>query len=133
MYRSLRHSKTNQLFIFLFLFWVSSAFAQDQSVYVTKTGEKYHKSDCRYLKYSKIEVSLKEAISKSYSACSVCKPPTKSNTGIAKQDSVQKAPSKIPNTDVKKAVATRCTATTQAGNRCKRMTKESNGKCWQHQ
>jgi hypothetical protein len=28
--------------------------------------------------------------------------------------------------------AKQCTATTQKGTRCKRMTKSPNGKCWQH-
>ena len=33
-----------------------------QSVYTTKTGEKYHKSSCKYLKYSKKEYTLKKAL-----------------------------------------------------------------------
>ena len=43
-------------------------------VYITNTGEKYHKSGCRYLKDSKIEISLSEAQSQGYDACGVCKP-----------------------------------------------------------
>lgn len=43
-------------------------------VYVTKTGEKYHRGDCRYLKKSKIEISLSEARGR-YEPCSVCDPP----------------------------------------------------------
>jgi len=52
--------------------------AQDPStitVYITKTGEKYHKGSCRYLRQSKIAVSLKEAVSRGYGPCSVCQPP----------------------------------------------------------
>lgn len=52
--------------------------AQDPAtitVYITKTGEKYHRGDCRYLRQSKIAVSLKEAIQRGYGPCSVCKPP----------------------------------------------------------
>jgi len=41
-------------------------------VYVTNTGKKYHKSSCSYLKKSKIEMSLSEAQSKGYTACSKC-------------------------------------------------------------
>ena len=41
-------------------------------VYVTKTGSKYHRSGCRYLKYSRRKVSLSSAKSCGYTACSVC-------------------------------------------------------------
>jgi hypothetical protein len=44
------------------------------TVYVTKTGEKYHTGSCRYLSKSKIPISLKNA-KFSYSPCSVCNPP----------------------------------------------------------
>ncbi|MFC6100311.1 hypothetical protein [Olivibacter domesticus] len=43
-------------------------------VYITRTGEKYHQSGCRYLSKSKIEVSKKEAVKNGYAACKVCKP-----------------------------------------------------------
>ena len=43
-------------------------------VYITNTGEKYHKGSCRYLSNSKIEIDLDEAIDKGYEACKVCKP-----------------------------------------------------------
>ena len=42
-------------------------------VYVTRTGAKYHRDGCRYLKSSKIPISLTDA-KKQYSSCSVCKP-----------------------------------------------------------
>lgn len=45
------------------------------TVYVTATGEKYHKDGCRYLKKSKIPMSLSEAKESGYEPCSVCKPP----------------------------------------------------------
>jgi len=43
-------------------------------VYVTRTGVKYHREDCRYLAKSKIIMSLTEA-SKRYEGCKVCVPP----------------------------------------------------------
>lgn len=46
----------------------------DPTVYLTKTGTKYHASDCRYLSRSRIPVKLSEAAAR-YAACSVCKPP----------------------------------------------------------
>jgi cbb3-type cytochrome oxidase cytochrome c subunit len=45
------------------------------TVYVTRTGEKYHRDGCRYLRQSRIPMSLAEA-AKRYGPCSVCKPPT---------------------------------------------------------
>lgn len=44
------------------------------TVYVTKTGGKYHTGGCRYLKKSKIAISLSDAQSQGYSPCSVCNP-----------------------------------------------------------
>ena len=44
-----------------------------KTVYITRTGAKYHRGNCRYLKYSKIPISLEKA-KKSYSPCSVCRP-----------------------------------------------------------
>lgn len=44
-----------------------------QTVYITRTGSKYHRSSCRYLKYSKIPISLDRA-KQSYGPCSVCRP-----------------------------------------------------------
>jgi hypothetical protein len=45
------------------------------TVYVTRTGEKYHRDGCRYLSRSRIPMPLKEA-AKRFAPCSVCKPPT---------------------------------------------------------
>lgn len=47
---------------------------QGSTVYVTKTGEKYHRDGCRYLSKSKIPISLSDAKS-GYGPCSVCNPP----------------------------------------------------------
>ena len=45
----------------------------NSTVYITRTGSKYHRATCRYLKNSKIEISLKSA-KLSYAACKVCRP-----------------------------------------------------------
>lgn len=45
------------------------------TVYVTDTGERYHRADCQYLRYSKHAVSLKEAKRQGYTPCKVCRPP----------------------------------------------------------
>ena len=45
-------------------------------VYVTKTGRKYHRSGCGYLRESCIPISLIEAIQRGYTPCKVCNPPS---------------------------------------------------------
>lgn len=47
----------------------------DTTVYVTKTGEKYHSNGCQYLRKSQIAVSLQDAVNSGYDACSRCHPP----------------------------------------------------------
>lgn len=48
---------------------------QNITVYITKTGKKYHRAGCRYLSRSQIPISLKEAEAEGYQPCSVCNPP----------------------------------------------------------
>ncbi len=76
------------LFLFIFLFFALTpsfsvtlaaenadySFPVNQVVYVTKTGSKYHKNSCKYLKDSKIETTKSTAKRDGYTACSVCKP-----------------------------------------------------------
>jgi endonuclease YncB( thermonuclease family) len=47
---------------------------EEEAVYVTRTGSKYHRPGCRYLRRRRRPVSLKEA-KRSYGPCSVCRPP----------------------------------------------------------
>lgn len=102
----------------------SSALAQTTTVYTTNTGEKYHKEGCRYLAKSKIETTLQEATDAGYTACGVC---------IGTDHSSAKS-STAPSTPVQKpSAATQCTATTQAGNQCKRNATSGSDKCWQHE
>ena len=45
------------------------------TVYITDTGERYHLSTCRYLRYSKHPIPLGEAKRRGYTPCKVCRPP----------------------------------------------------------
>jgi len=45
------------------------------TVYITKTGAKYHLYGCKYLKKSCIPVTLSQAKAWGYTPCKVCKPP----------------------------------------------------------
>ena len=46
--------------------------AQEEIVYITETGEKYHKGSCRHLSKSKIEITKEKAINQGYKACGAC-------------------------------------------------------------
>lgn len=46
----------------------------DVTVYITKTGEKFHRDGCQYLKKSQIPISRSNAIAQGYGACSKCNP-----------------------------------------------------------
>lgn len=47
---------------------------EDDIVYITKSGSKYHTEDCIYLKKSKIPVLLKQALREGKQPCSRCCP-----------------------------------------------------------
>lgn len=48
---------------------------KEVTVYVTNSGEKYHRDGCKYLGKSKIPISLNDAKNEGYSPCKVCNPP----------------------------------------------------------
>lgn len=63
-------------FLLLVSFQISAAAdSGDTIVYITRTGECYHRGSCSYLRQSKIEVSLAEAVNRGYRPCSRCSPP----------------------------------------------------------
>lgn len=61
---------------------ICSAYNGDTIVYVTRTGECYHRKRCLY-SVNKIEMTLEEAVNSGYRACSHCKPPALDLTGEA--------------------------------------------------
>ena len=50
----------------------SASTTKSQTVYITETGSKYHRDGCQYLSKSQIAISLTDAKSQGYSACSKC-------------------------------------------------------------
>jgi len=117
----------------LLLFLITIAFSVNlaaQTVYTTKTGEKYHTNNCRYLKYSKKEITLKKAKELGYQACKVCKP-TANNTKASATNNPLKT-SNSTTTTTKRSYAVQCSGKTKAGARCKRKTKNASGRCYQH-
>lgn len=126
--------KQTSLFVMIILLLVSNAMSQ--TVYVTKSGKKYHTENCRYLTKNTVAVDLSDAVNKGYTACSVCKPPT-TNSSYSIDSETESTSEGLDNQyeiestdDANQKV--QCSAMTKAGNRCKRMTKSPNGKCWQH-
>lgn len=47
---------------------------KEVTVYITRTGSKYHNGNCRYLRQSKVQTTKKQAVANGYGACSICKP-----------------------------------------------------------
>lgn len=62
------------LFLLISLQGTAVAYNGDVLVYVTNTGECYHRDGCPYLK-SRIEMALENAVSSGYYGCSRCSPP----------------------------------------------------------
>ncbi len=45
---------------------------KSKTVYITKTGKRYHEKGCKHLKKSSIPVNMDDAISNNYSPCKSC-------------------------------------------------------------
>lgn len=45
-----------------------------RTVYITKTGKKYHVSSCHYLRQSKIAIDIDKAWDRGFRPCKVCRP-----------------------------------------------------------
>ena len=118
------------LFTAFFLFAVQ---LQAQTVFITKTGVKYHKESCRYAKTG-WAATLTDAKKKGLTACLVCKP-SSTETGEAKPLPLSAGPKNVePRNENKPAQATssQCKATTKAGTRCSRKSAAGSSYCWQH-
>lgn len=98
-----------------------------QTVYITKSGEKYHAESCHYLSNSKIEIEISKAINSRYQPCKVCKPAKTTGKSLK-----QFARKKTSPSATKRNVAVRCSGKTKSGTRCKRKTKNASGRCYQH-
>ena len=45
-----------------------------QTVYITRTGERYHRGDCHHLRQSRISIDRSAAIKNGYTPCKNCNP-----------------------------------------------------------
>jgi hypothetical protein len=114
--------------------------AAKDTVCITRTGEKYHRCSCRYLRLSSFKITMDEATRRGYTACSVCNPgETEAYEEPASAAGVERAPVKaapqnpVRQTQQKTTASRQCAAYTQSGSRCKRTTTSASGKCWQHE
>lgn len=94
---------------------------REEIVYVTRTGSKYHRGSCRYLRKSQIPMKLSDAVL-SFGPCSVCQPPTRGGASSNSNRLYTPAPQ----------YTGRCQAITKKGTQCKRSAKPGSSYCWQH-
>lgn len=114
-------------FFLLFIFYSCCLHVDAQSVYITKTGGKFHKESCSYLKYSKQKIPYKYALELGYLGCKRCKP------NLGEKRSLKESNKKeVKRFSVKRRNAVQCSGKTKSGRRCKRRTKNSSGRCYQH-
>jgi hypothetical protein len=116
-----------RLLVTTFFLTFISVICLSQTVYITKTGKKYHQQSCNYLRSSSIPIELSEAINRGLGACRVCVPaqePNKPNQKPNSPSTPREIPKQTPQTN-------RCSAITKAGTQCSRAPR-SNGLCWQH-
>lgn len=105
-----------------------------ETVYVTRTGSKYHRAGCRSLSRSQIPMTLKEASAR-YGACSICRPPVLTATPApAATTPAAAAPvERATTTPPTRAPASgRCQAITKKGTQCSRRAQPGRAYCWQH-
>jgi micrococcal nuclease len=100
----------------------------ESTVYVTRTGKKYHRAGCRHLARSQIPTSLPDAAAR-YGPCSVCKPPLPGTTAAI---APAVGDSKTTSTRKPDATSGRCQATTKKAAQCKRRAQAGGSFCWQH-
>lgn len=140
----LRNQFSWLIFFFLLLLHACAAgqakqeTAQQDTVCITRTGKKYHECTCGYLWSSSTPITLKNAIARGYTACSVCAPPTGGTVSEAtetdeKIETKSEAKPEVKPVPKTSATSRQCMAYTKSGLRCKRTTTSASGKCWQHE
>jgi hypothetical protein len=120
-------------FLFTAFFLLASQLSA-QTVFITKTGAKYHKESCRYAKTGWAS-DLVAAKKRGLTACLVCKP-SSTETGEAKPFTLSAGPKNVEarkETKPAQVTSTQCKATTKAGPRCSRKAAAGSSFCWQHE
>lgn len=111
--------------------FVATISTQAQTVYKTPSRQKYHTATCRYVKNVANGLSLAAAQEIGLTACLLCQPNAHNATSGSK--ATQGLGIKKGEAQGKRATSVQCKGTTKKGLRCKRMTKNKNGYCFQHE
>jgi len=99
----------------LVLFLSSVVYAQDDpTVYVTKSGSKYHNAGCSYLKKNAIPMKLSE-VGGRYSPCSRCNPPIADANGEGNTQSNKKVSPSQKKTRLEPSQAPKRSGETEVG------------------
>jgi len=98
----------------------------NNTVYVTKSGKKYHRADCRSLSKSRIPIALND-VGTRYTPCTICSPPV-----VEAKEKNQEAEQIKPASEITSPSSGQCQATTKKGTRCKRSASPGSKYCWQH-
>lgn len=115
---------------YVFCFFLFTSFAFTQTVYITKSGKKYHTENCSSLSSSKKSIDLNEALDKGYTPCKKCKPDNKLESTNQNNFIPQK---KEQVKSKNNATSQQCEGITKKGTRCKRNAQTGSKYCWQHQ
>lgn len=119
----------NRIIIFIVLFF--TFIASSQTVYITKSGKKYHDAGCGSLSKSAYSINLSEAMEQGYSPCKRCNPPTSVLSSSNNQIKTF-APKSTTQKKKKTTYSSQCIALTKKGKQCKRSAESGSNYCWQH-
>lgn len=127
LHTALQLPMNKKWFIFLFIMtgWVWSTTAQSIYVYHTPSGKKYHTVTCHMVDNTSNSITIEEARKKGLTPCTFCKPDDQIESGKLQPAYPMPQPGQ-------KEVASQCLGKTKEGLRCKRMTRNANGYCFQH-
>ncbi len=99
MYKTKRISKKikTAMYILLLILCAKSVYSEEQKsspenfVYVTRTGKKYHRKSCSYLRKSSIPINQEKAKAAGYTPCSKCRPAILANTSQKQEKSASES------------------------------------------
>ncbi|WP_312697498.1 DUF5763 domain-containing protein [Sphingobacterium mizutaii] len=114
------------------LFVLSTFCLSAQTVYKTPSGTRYHTATCHHVKNVSKGLSISEAKKMGLSACTQCKPDQSTQRGFVSPSNKGLG---IKPGEAQGAVprSVQCKGTTKKGTRCKHMTRNVNGYCYQHE
>jgi hypothetical protein len=124
-------------FLLVILWACSPNPAAVQKLFITESGAKYHKEACHYLGQSSYTINISEAQTSGLVPCKVCWPatdviqdPIQNGTHLVGGETLDKD----SLSSEKRQLLTQCSAIARTtGDRCRRTTKNTSGKCWQHE